>query len=314
MKIIIQLFPVIILAGYSTCQEALKTYRKGYVLHNNGNIYYKYHERKVSWDNANRTCEDEGATLFYPENVAEKYALRDFLEPKLSSKGQHLHIGVYVAKGTGFVTTVDNEPFTQLIDYSNAKEGARICMSFYYDVNMRIIGNGCDLVASNSQLLAGFVCKIAQKSIRLNNECNLYSSVKHTNDYEYSSKLDKCYKLHKEPRTWMEAYYTCDDEHSSLAELNSWEEAEHLKKIVSAVPEEQSGVVCLGFKLEKDGWKTLSGLYLQDSGYPMWAHTQPDGGWQEGYGAMAYNGRLHDINSESLCIFVCEHKVERTSV
>ncbi|XP_028170800.1 CD209 antigen-like protein E isoform X3 [Ostrinia furnacalis] len=287
----------------SHSQRDNKYFRKDYTYIEATDSFYKMHTIHKTWENAKDLCAMEGATLFYPENQEEADAVS--LYWNATQPFPHIFIGASSLIAKGIFETVDGQLISDV--YSNwapgepnDSSGNEDCVSMNKDQTLN------DLSCEHK---SPFVCKKTLDSLDWNTKCDIPYL-----DYEFDETLGKCYKFYSEPRTWRDAYVACSAELSYLAIIDSQAEADHLAKITTDAPKEDSqnaleDTVFLGFNKLRKGWKTIKGTKLQNSGYTKWGDQQPDGGDSESCGGMSYDGLLKDAKCEDQSYFICEHDV-----
>ncbi|KAG6442753.1 hypothetical protein O3G_MSEX002495 [Manduca sexta] len=153
-----------------------------------------------------------------------------------------------------------------------------------------------------------FICKKTLASLEWNAHCQTpYKR------YIVNEDLGRCYKFFLTPMNWTEAFAVCNAEESYLAIINSDEEANFLKKMTKDNPKYTvkgnylAGVVMLGFhNRDRQGWLTIKGATLEDSGYTQWGYAQPDVDDKYLCGAMFYNGELTYGDCSQRSFFICE--------
>ncbi|XP_044737456.1 hemolymph lipopolysaccharide-binding protein-like [Chrysoperla carnea] len=123
------------------------------------------------------------------------------------------------------------------------------------------------------------------------------------------------YKYHRDPQTWAKARQICEVEGGYLAIVNSEEEANFLRGMMSKYPDDvltdvvHKSCVFLGFHdyFKEGEFVTIDGKSLESSGYMHWAAGQPDNaGGKENCGALLRNGRLFDLPCGDKIPFICE--------
>ncbi|XP_069358516.1 hemolymph lipopolysaccharide-binding protein-like isoform X3 [Maniola hyperantus] len=129
--------------------------------------------------------------------------------------------------------------------------------------------------------------------------------------YEFSARTGSCYKLHKTPQAWAQAFKVCSAEGGYLAIINSSDEASALKNIYSRrYPNaSRSDVTYIGLiSWSKDlVWRTVHGQVLEEVGYADWEKGQPDTADPgEHCGAMSPNAKLADLWCGRFAKFLCE--------
>ncbi|XP_028170786.1 macrophage mannose receptor 1-like [Ostrinia furnacalis] len=288
----------------SHSQREKKFFRKDYKYIEATESFYKIHTIHKTWQDAKDVCAMEGATFFVPEDQGEADAVLAFWNATQPYSWVYIGVSSLIVKGV--FETVEGQPISDV--YSNWGPGEPNDANGEEDcVILRRDGTLNDVNCVNKY---PFVCKKTLDSLEWNIKCDMPNM-----DYVFNEALGKCYKFHLDPRTWREAYAVCSAESSYLAIIDSQAEADHLVKITAEAPKDDvqgdflRGAVHLGFHKRKDGWKTIRGTKLENSGYSKWGNQQPDGGDNETCGTMFYNGHLNDLKCDHKCFFICEHDV-----
>ncbi|XP_013146399.1 PREDICTED: hemolymph lipopolysaccharide-binding protein-like [Papilio polytes] len=160
-----------------------------------------------------------------------------------------------------------------------------------------------------------YICKMPLAAVKWNSECHTPYA-----DYKRDNDASRCYKFHLKPQSWMKAVEACDAEQGYLAIINTQDEADFLVNMTKNAAKDAvegsflRGFVHVGFNWFEDDWKTIGGETIQEAGYSTWGERQPDGGNEELCGAMAYDGKLHDVGCQQpMCFFICELEVKAFS-
>ncbi|XP_075969750.1 C-type mannose receptor 2-like [Anticarsia gemmatalis] len=290
----------------SNGQRNRKFFRKDYEYIDSTQAFYKIHTLGKSWSDAKRMCSLEGATLFYPENEDEAISVVEYLNS--SQPFRHVYVGISDLVAKGVFETIDGLPVSDVYNKWSPGEpndagGVEDC------VVMNIDGAYND---DNCAKKFPFICKKSLQSLEWNQPCNMPNL-----DYIFNEQVGKCYKFHVKPLNWTEAYAVCSAERSYLAVINTEVEANFLTTLTMGAPKDRvpgnfmHGAILLGFHSRLDeGWKTVRGTSLEDSGYTLWGTGQPDGKGLEQCGSMFHNGRLNDIACDQKCFFICEHDID----
>ncbi|XP_028037911.1 C-type mannose receptor 2-like [Bombyx mandarina] len=290
-------------------QRENKFFRKDYTYIESTESFYKIHTLFKKWVDAKKTCEMEGATFFYPDDKFEFDAVTTYWNT--TQPFEWISIGISAQMAKGVFETVDGVSIMDV--YNKWKPG---------EPNDSHNNEDCVVIHRNDGLMNDddcaksfpFICKKTLASLEWNVNCDIPNT-----DYAYSDVLGRCYKMYLTPMTWSEAYRVCSADQSYLAIINTKEEADHLVNMTRLAPKDKvrgkylAGAVFLGFhNKNKDGWTTIKGGALDNSGYTQWGNGQPDGGDKELCGSMFYNGQLNDISCTQTCLFICEHDVSST--
>ncbi|XP_072943532.1 macrophage mannose receptor 1-like [Epargyreus clarus] len=286
-------------------QASDKFFRKDYTYLEDTASFYKLHTMRKSWENARIKCEREGATLFYPEDEDEALSVIAYwnqTQPFI----QWIYIGVADWNVREVFETIDGRPISDVYNNWN-----------YGEPNNLAGKEGCVVLARKGTLNdddcsvgQAFICKKQLSTLQWNMECNIPDT-----GYKYNQDLARCYKFHLTPKNWTDAYTICYAEQSYLAVINSDAEAAYLVNMTAEAPKDNvqgdylRGAVHLGFH-NRDGWITVKGVPVHDSGYNGWGYAQPDGGGNENCGSMFYTGELNDIGCFHKMFFICEHEIQ----
>ncbi|XP_013146445.1 PREDICTED: macrophage mannose receptor 1-like [Papilio polytes] len=284
-------------------QPKLHFFRSDYKYLDATRSFYKIHKAKT-WRDAKVKCDLEGAKLFYPKNINERDVVISYIN-KINRNIDSIYIGIN-AVTKGVFQSVDGVPIKDV--YNQWMSGEPNDITAEDDcIVMNKIGLYKD-DKCNRRL--PYLCKKTMESFtQWNNECNVPFL-----EYKFNKELNKCYKFHTLPKSWVDAAQTCEAEQAYLAIPNSQEEASYLSKITNENPKNYSGsylsgAVHLGYRFDEtlDDWITVKGDTLEQAGYFVWNYYKPDGGEQEHCGGMFYNGQLNDISCEAQhCYFICE--------
>ncbi|CAB3242419.1 unnamed protein product [Arctia plantaginis] len=294
--------------SFSNGQRDKKFFRKDYKYIEATESFYKMQTIPRTWKDAKQMCALEGARFFYPEDEKEAEAVLAFW--KETHPFDDIFIGISDLVAKGVYETIDGLPIGDVFDKWDGGEP-----------NNGNDNEDCVVLKKHGKLhdypcfhKFPFICKKSLATVQWNQECNMANL-----DYKFNKEQSRCYKFHSKPYNWPEAHAVCNAEQSYLAVINSQAEAEHLVALTTLAPKYtvnkdfQSGIVLLGFHNRQDeGWETVRGSLLEDSGYTTWANGQPDGvqrGVDERCGSMFYNGHLNDIECDKKAFFICEHEV-----
>lgn len=115
------------------------------------------------------------------------------------------------------------------------------------------------------------------------------------------------YKFYEEQVTWGHALQLCQQESSSLAVINSDEEA----KVVAALFEGHAGAnlahVGVQDEYREAFYFTVHGQKIEESGYNKWTAQQPVKNRYINYVGVDNEGLYHMVNGTELLPFICEH-------
>ncbi|KAM3963156.1 C-type lectin 10 [Aphomia sociella] len=304
INIIHVLLLIEVILPFTYGQRDKKFFRNDYKYVEETQSFYKFHTLSRNWQDARRLCKLEGASLFYPSDEKEAKAVINIW--KDSQPQEYVLIGISSTLAKGVFITIDGLPISDVYNKwskgePNNANGNEDCIAF-----KREDGTFNDVNCANKY---AFICKKTLASLEWNSACNMPYT-----DYVYSETFGRCYKFHLTPKNWTEAYVTCNAEESFLAVIESQKEADYFVELTQKAPKDQvqgnylRGAVLLGFhKIDDEGWKTIKGNPLKESGYTKWGNQQPDGGDREECGTMFYNGHLNDLGCHHKCFFICEY-------
>ncbi|XP_073943839.1 uncharacterized protein isoform X1 [Choristoneura fumiferana] len=287
-------------------QPRQKFFRKDYTFLEDSQAFYKIHTIHKTWQDAKKRCQMEGASLFYAEDEIEADAVQG-LWNKTQPQFAWVYVGISDLLAKGVFETVDGRPVLDIYNNwgqgePNDADGNEDCVILRRDNTLN--DDKCDRKYP-------FICKKSLLYLDWNTLCDIPDP-----SYVFNKDLGKCYKFHLTPMNWTDAHAMCSIEQSYLAIINSQAEADYLVKVTEEAPKSKikgnflSGAVYLGYhNRDDDGWKTIKGTTLEESGYTGWGNQQPDGGVNEPCGSMFYNGRLNDLGCHQKCFFICEHDI-----
>ncbi|KAJ2937902.1 hypothetical protein O0L34_g18725 [Tuta absoluta] len=295
---------------FANGQQDKKFFRNDYTYLDATKSFYKLHTVFRTWEEANKRCLMEGASLFYAENDQEASEVIDFWNKTQAYDKIYVGITDLVLKDN--FQTVDGKSILDVynnwrIGEPNNNGGGENCVSLFRDGTLN--DDACDNKTP-------FICKKELKDVQWNNECDLPRT-----DYNLNQTLDRCYKFHSDPKNWTEAMAICNAEQSYLAIINSQEEADYFVDLIAREKKDNapgltlSGAVYLGFHNRLgDGWKTIQGQTLEEAGY-SWSEgtSQPDGKGNETCGSMFYTGQLNDLGCFDRIFFICEHEIGKAT-
>lgn len=305
LKTLSVLLLVQLICQCSQGQQKLKFFRKDYTFIEESQAFYKIHTIHRTWPDARKRCAMEGASLFYAEDEIEADAVMGLWNRTQPFSWVYVGISDLLAKGVW--ETIDGRPILDVFSNwgpgePNDANNVEDCVIWRRDNSLN--DDRCDKKFP-------FICKKSLLDLDWNTLCDMPDT-----SYHYNKDFGKCYKFHLSPMNWTDAHAVCSAEQSYLAVINSQSEADYLVKITEEAPKSKvkgnflSGAVYLGFhNRDNDGWKTIKGTTLEDSGYTGWGNQQPDGGDNETCGSMFYNGRLNDLGCFHRCFFICEHDI-----
>ncbi|XP_045771390.1 C-type mannose receptor 2-like [Maniola jurtina] len=289
---------VLLLTFYGVIES--KHFRSDYTYHQDVDGWLKLHAVPGTWHDARQRCYLEGAVLASPVSAYMQNALR-FEMNKSSSECAGIYVGVHSLFSKGYFYSLEGVPLSKMPvqwlpgEPDNAGNNEE-CIAY---VHGRVADVNC------SEVLP-FVCY--KKSTE-----NMSVMPCGTTDraYEFSAKTGSCYKLHKTPLIWAQAFKVCSAEGGYLAIINSRDEASVIKDINSRHNPTGSKfeVTYIGLvDWSKDRvWRTVHGQLLEEVGYAEWGIGQPDNASPgEHCGGMFPNAKLDDYWCDRVAKFLCE--------
>ncbi|GBP54741.1 Hemolymph lipopolysaccharide-binding protein [Eumeta japonica] len=284
-------------------------YRTDYRYVPKQDAFYKVHKELRSWYDAYMYCESEGSSLLYPKTEQE-WKLFKGLVQEISPNTSDVWVGAHDLFAYDIYVDTDGKEISQYYapwspgEPSSGRTNREYCVEVWYDGKLN--NNDCFEIYP-------FVCKRLNRDITFNSACQ-------TPDPEFIPSKDgsRCYKVHKQPKTWTEAFSICNVEQAYLSIINDKEEAEFVGQKVKSVIDGVLGDfnrnhIAVGFhdKFSEGFYKTIHGQNL-NSVYHEWATGQPgDKADGEDCGALTADGLLDDVScTKSRMLFVCERDIE----
>uniref|UniRef100_A0A2A4K0G1 C-type lectin domain-containing protein n=1 Tax=Heliothis virescens TaxID=7102 RepID=A0A2A4K0G1_HELVI len=292
------------LSEYTCAQRNKKFFRKDYSYLEATESFYKFHTLSKTWPEAKKLCALEGASLFYPQNDEEAHTVISFWNSTQPHYAIYIGISDLVVKGV--FESIDGYPISDVYNHWSQGEpndagGVEDCVAMNKEGRLN---------DDNCYRKFPFICKKTLQSLEWNQQCNIPNL-----DYVFNLEQGRCYKFHKKPMNWTDAYAACNAEQSYLAVINTQSEADLLVRMTEAVIKTKAtgtGAVHLGFHNRLDeGWQAVRGTALEDTGYALWGRIKD--GERERCGSMFYNGLLNDISCSTRAFFICEHDVDTLS-
>ncbi|GBP54749.1 Hemolymph lipopolysaccharide-binding protein [Eumeta japonica] len=247
-------------------------YRTDYRYVPEQDAFYKVHKELRNWYDAYMYCELEGSSLLYPK-TEEEWKLFKGLVQEISPNTSDVWVGAHDLFALDFYVDMDGKDIAQYYspwspgEPSSGRTNREYCVQLWYDGNLN--NNDCSEVFP-------FVCKRLNRDVTFNSACQ-------TPDPEFipSKNGTRCYKVHKQPKTWSEAFSICNVEQAYLSIINDKEEAEFVgqkvKSVIDGVPGDfNRNRIAVGFhdKFSEGFYKTIYGQDL-NSVYHEWAAGQP---------------------------------------
>nr|AQY54450.1 immulectin 14 [Hepialus xiaojinensis] len=299
--------------GINSAKPTNPFFRTDYTYQPSQESFYKIHLVTKSWSEARVVCEAEGTFLVMPESIPEIEYLVKLMDENLPENVIAAYIGIHDMFAEGIFVTLTGRNVPTTHNYWSPGEPTN-ANNKEHCVHILRSGKYNDIDCSNRY---PFICKKTLHSLTANPRCA-------TSDVAYfpNDNTSSCYKLHLEPKTWSDAFVTCQAEQSYLAIINSAGEAQFFKeKLADHPPASLNGTqnhlgVYLGFHdmFTEGSYITIQGTTLSQAGFAQWSPGQPDdvGYRQQNCGHMFRSGLLDDINCFYKLIFFCERDIENT--
>ncbi|GBP18860.1 Hemolymph lipopolysaccharide-binding protein [Eumeta japonica] len=168
--------------------------------------FYKYGSEIMSWHEAFVDCERDGAHLYFPRNDNEWRVVRaKIINP--SGGNASIHLGMYKGNEYGDYVTIDGKRRFEVYNHWLSGKGAQgYCVAMSSDNR-----DGLRDLLTNEPCTErrSFVC---EKRLNLFLPCGTIDQ-----GYKPVQRLKACYKVHKTPTPWHEAFLACRNEDSELA-------------------------------------------------------------------------------------------------
>lgn len=284
----------------------LHFFRRDYTYNGDFASFYKVHTVSRSWADAKQRCHRESASLFFPDTQAEAQYATELISSKVNNFN-YVWIGISDIISEGDFETITGKQIEETYaDWENGEPN-----NVNDNEDCVIFTKAGKMNDKDCKEKIPFICKKNLASVEWNALCDMADP-----SYMYNGDLGKCYKFHLRPMNWTSAHAICLAEQSYLAVINSQKEADYLVKMTKEAPKDRfkghylSGAVHLGFHNQLgEGYTTVYGTPLEESGYTHWGGGQPDGRDHEFCGSMFFNGGLNDMFCGSICFFICEHDI-----
>ncbi|XP_075988237.1 C-type mannose receptor 2-like [Anticarsia gemmatalis] len=286
----------------TTSLEAVK-FRCDYTYRGSG--WYKYHEIPLPWRDARMMCYHEGAVLVSPLTRELQAEMTTFI------RHDDIFIGIN-AVSKGHYYSVEGMPLNIIphvwapMEPDNKNDTER-CLSMSPD------GKLSDVKCEEPR---PYLCYRKDSDVDVN-VCGTIDS-----EYKFERRTEKCYKFHTHSATYEDAHFACSAEGGHLAIINSEKEANIIRELMDAHPEDSivgvhnKAYVHLGFLNWGYGpatyWMTLDGRTIEEAGFPKFSYGEPNNAGQEpeGCGSMERStGLLNDLPCSTKDVaynFICE--------
>lgn len=222
MKSIVILISLIGITLPSAYSRRVPFYRKDYTYIEEFDAFYKLHWdlSGTNWNLAFMTCDDEGATLFYPK-IKGEWALVKNLTDKMTEVPNvtEIFVGFHNEFDLGEFITVDGHSTPYPLDVNSPQSDLRDnCVTMNID-------NGMfheDICIRTDSTPLPFVCKKTDDE-----SCPTIDR-----GYKYVKSSRKCYKINKKPHMWQDAMKTCFMEGGILAVIENSAQAKDVYDII----------------------------------------------------------------------------------
>ncbi|XP_026318377.1 C-type mannose receptor 2-like [Hyposmocoma kahamanoa] len=277
--------------------------------------WLKLYRVPTNWNDARTRCQLEGADLASPSNDQMLQAMVDII-----GQARGVNCGVYTGVNAWFshgdYTSIDGTPLSEMpVELTNSQTCPQMAT---YPCTVLLPSGTINIVECKH--LYPFICyRKNNKEIHNISECGTIDS-----EYKYFETTGQCYKFHRQPQIWSDAYKICLAEGGHLAVINSPEEAKILSSIFAQHPAHTmmsrfKHHLLLGFIKLNKSWGTIHGQSLEEAGYAIWAPNEPNNsphpenpghrdpyGNNESCGTMQRDGLLNDAWCDITFAFICE--------
>ncbi|KAL4704628.1 hypothetical protein ACJJTC_002885 [Scirpophaga incertulas] len=261
-----------------------KFFRNDYKYSEEAGGWLKLHKIPATWSEARLMCKYEGAVLASPLNENLKEAIFNIMKEFETTR---IYTGIH-SFSNGIFTSIEGVPMEEIPviigDYGSP------------DVFTCSLFSGEYFTLSHCHELLNYICYKKDDNAMNINACgpNMYG-------YKYNERTGSCYKMHTTGRTWRRGYQTCAAEQGYPVIINSLTEAQVIKELFAAYPENTilanfTHVASIGALDwgERGSWWTVHGDTLEEAGYAEWEGGKPDSSTQYCVGVNR-SGKLNDI-------------------
>ncbi|GBP52891.1 Hemolymph lipopolysaccharide-binding protein [Eumeta japonica] len=310
-SVILTLGCILVGQGHSRIVETDPKYRTDYQYVRHQDAFYKVHRELRSWHDAYLYCKLEGGSLLYPKTVEESTLFVEMVQEFLPNITD-VWVGAHDLFATDIYVDTDGIEISQ--SYAPWSPGEPVAPSRWstpeHCVEMRSDSKLNNIECDRRR---PFVCKKLNRNITINAACR-------TPDAAFFPSEDgtRCYKVHRLPKTWMDAFAICNAEQAYLSIINDKKEAEFIIKEVKSVLESvftdfNKNYIAIGFhdKTAEGLYETIHGQDL-NSVYHEWSSGQPDAKRDsDDCGALTVDGLIDDIDCDKQrMLFVCERDIK----
>ncbi|XP_063619074.1 hemolymph lipopolysaccharide-binding protein-like [Cydia splendana] len=283
-----------------------RKFRNDYSYYPEAAGWLKLHEVPATWNNAWLKCFREGAVLASPETENLNNTMKS-----LSANLQNsfaIYTGIHATFSKGDYYTIEGTPLSKINvtwapgepDNFGDKEN---CLAMFHN------GTLADVDCTG---IYPFLC-YKKKTKLVTNACGTIDS-----EYALNLKTGSCYKFHRFPQNWTEAFAACSGEGGYLAIINSNEEASVIRDLYgknpdSAMPgnfEKSMAHVGVSDWGRRGLWLTIHGETLRAAGYDKWVNGYPSAettaNLNRPCGTVFRDGLLANTKCEMVRPFICE--------
>ncbi|KAI5645745.1 lectin c-type domain-containing protein [Phthorimaea operculella] len=286
------------------CNLDASRFRCDYTFSKEAGGYLKYMEIPDNWIDARAKCALEGATLASPLTPELRKGMIKVANSTCHGMWTGLHKqfrGAYYASVEG--VPLRNIPHSWINCEPDDEKNEESCL---------LMDSKGDLADARCSETLPYVCYKKTVPGMVMSGCG-------TSDigYNFEKQTGKCYKLHKEPTIWSQAYITCMAEGGHLVIINSEVEknvvsALYKNNLTPAQRKDQYIVTFIGMQKwnETGEWRTVHGETLEEAGYAGWGKGEPNNPDLLFCGTMFQNGELDDSSCNYKTSFICEKDPE----
>ncbi|XP_047995348.1 hemolymph lipopolysaccharide-binding protein-like [Leguminivora glycinivorella] len=283
-----------------------RKFRDDYSYYPEAEGWLKLHQIPANWNSAWLKCFREGAILASPETKNLNSTMRTLSANLQNSLA--VYTGIHSTFSKGDYYTIEGTPLSKInVSWAPGEpdnfENKEDCLVMYH--NGTFADKDCNGVYP-------FLC-YKKKTRLISNACG-------TTDpgYTLNIKTGSCYKFHRSPQNWTQAFAACSGEGGHLAIINDNVEATAIRDLYgkypdSAMPgnfEKQMAHIGVTDWGQQGLWVTIHGETLKDAGYDSWMNGYPSvdstGIFNRPCGTVFRDGRLANTRCERVRPFICE--------
>ncbi|XP_041975633.1 C-type mannose receptor 2-like [Aricia agestis] len=291
-------------------------FRNDYMWADQVQTYYKLHGQPTHWYQAKQSCEDEGTMLLIPDTFNEMDNIK-VLMSNMKSEYSAIFVGIHDQYSDGNYVTVRGDHLTGTVQGIMWAEGSP---DSYEDNEHCVVMNRLGLLDDRPCTdVYPFICKIAADDFKYHEECDGFDTGYVLQNVSVGQH-PKCYKFHREPLSWFEAYATCFREEGELAIINSPEEARVVTNLLrdhinSNVPD--PNMLYLGFSdlLFPYQYRTIKDDTLKAAGYSSFHPIKETvvANKTKRCGALSRTGYLILTYCDRPAMFLCQKGIDKNN-